>query len=189
MSYLARLKALNSEKRHPGKLQKVQEGAFCSSCTTAGRRFSKIEATSAVGAGGVATQQVAEPRAQPVPERHEAPADLEAALDDAFAGQSAIAEHAGRQPRAEAERIGTAGIERERAIVRWLNAHPPAVTDPGTCAYCRLPERREAALLPFLAGDDTHRWVHAACWPDWHQARRLAAESALAAHSRDRPAA
>jgi len=82
---------------------------------------------------------------------------------------------------AEAERQ----VAHERAIVRWLAANPPPVADPNTCAHCRQPETRDAALLPFLAGDDTHRWVHGRCWSDWHRTRRLAAERALAAGGDD----
>jgi len=70
MSYLARLKALNSEKRDPRELQKVQEGAFCSSCTTQGGRFSEIEPPSAASPPPTGLPG-SRPVARPLPELRE----------------------------------------------------------------------------------------------------------------------
>ncbi|MBM3492505.1 MAG: hypothetical protein FJX68_19110 [Alphaproteobacteria bacterium] len=118
-------------------------------------------------------------------ELRELPADGDRAATDAFEERAAILEYDAGLPRTEAERATVVEVAHECAIVRWLAANPPPVADPNTCAHCRQPETRDAALLPFLAGDDTHRWVHRRCWPDWHRARRLAAERALAAAGAD----
>jgi hypothetical protein len=65
----------------------------------------------------------------------------------------------------------------EACIVKWLNQHP-APSAPGRCTWCGKPETPSAVVLPFGAGEH-HAWLHAECWPAWHQSRRAEAEMAL----------
>ena len=66
----------------------------------------------------------------------------------------------------------------ETLVVEWLNQHPtPSV--PGHCAWCGRPESPSAMVLPFGNEPGTHTWLHAECWPAWHQARRADAVAAL----------
>ena len=46
------------------------------------------------------------------------------------------------------------------------------------CAWCRKAETPSARVLPFGAGEH-HAWLHAECWPAWHQSRRAEAVAAL----------
>src|SRR5262249_15144840 len=66
----------------------------------------------------------------------------------------------------------------EASIVEWLNQHhsPPP---PGRCAGCGRPDFPTAVVLPFGTKPGTHTWLHAECWPAWHQARRADAIVAL----------
>jgi hypothetical protein len=66
----------------------------------------------------------------------------------------------------------------EGCIVEWLNQHP-APSMPERCARCGNPESPSAVVLPFGAEPRTHAWLHAECWPAWHQARRVDAIAAL----------
>jgi hypothetical protein len=68
----------------------------------------------------------------------------------------------------------------EASIVEWLNRHP-APSPPGRCALCRRPESPSAVVLPFGVEPGTHAWLHAQCWPAWHEARRADAVAALCA--------
>jgi hypothetical protein len=68
----------------------------------------------------------------------------------------------------------------EAAIVDWLDRHP-APSPPGYCARCGRPESHSAVVLPFGTEPETHTWLHAECWPGWHQARRAEALAALRA--------
>ena len=82
---------------------------------------------------------------------------------------------------------GTADDCRARCVVEWLNQHP-APSPPGRCAWCGRPELPCAVVLPFGTEPGTHTWLHAECWPAWHQARHAETIAALAAidigHSR-----
>jgi hypothetical protein len=63
-------------------------------------------------------------------------------------------------------------------VIEWLNQHP-APSQPGRCAWCRRPESPGAVVLPFGTEPGTHAWLHAECWPGWHEARRADAIAAL----------
>ena len=68
----------------------------------------------------------------------------------------------------------------ESVVVEWLNQHP-APSAPGRCAWCGRPESPSAMVLPFGNEPGTHAWLHAECWPAWHEARRAGAVAALRA--------
>jgi hypothetical protein len=68
----------------------------------------------------------------------------------------------------------------EVRIIRWLDQHP-APSPPGVCVWCRRPESPNEVVVPFGALPGTHTWLHAECWPGWHQARRTEALRALEA--------
>ena len=63
-------------------------------------------------------------------------------------------------------------------VVEWLNQHP-APSAPGRCAWCGKAELPGAVVLPFGTEPGTHAWLHAECWPAWHQERVAAANAAL----------
>jgi hypothetical protein len=69
----------------------------------------------------------------------------------------------------------------EHCIVEWLNANPCS-SPAGRCTWCGKPETPGAMVLPFGVGE-RHAWIHAECWPAWHQSRR--AEAAIALRSMD----
>ena len=62
-------------------------------------------------------------------------------------------------------------------VVEWLNQHP-APSAPGRCAWCGRPESPGAVVVPF-GTEPGHAWLHADCWPAWHQSRRREAAMAL----------
>jgi hypothetical protein len=68
----------------------------------------------------------------------------------------------------------------EWCVVKWLDQHP-APSPPECCAWCGRPESPSAVVLPFGTEPGTHAWLHADCWPAWHEARRADAIVALAA--------
>lgn len=72
----------------------------------------------------------------------------------------------------------TGDERRACCVVEWLNRHP-APSPPGRCAWCGRPESPGAVVLPFGTEPGTHTWLHAECWPAWHQARRADAIAAL----------
>ena len=72
----------------------------------------------------------------------------------------------------------TADAWQARCIVEWLNEHP-APSPPGRCAWCGRPESPGAVVLPFGTEPETHTWLHAECWPAWHQERIAAANAAV----------
>jgi hypothetical protein len=74
----------------------------------------------------------------------------------------------------------TADKWRACCVVEWLNQHP-APSSPGRCAWCGKAESPGAVVLPFGTEPGTHTWLHAECWPAWHQARHAEAIAALAA--------
>jgi hypothetical protein len=63
-------------------------------------------------------------------------------------------------------------------VTEWLNQHP-APSAPGRCAWCGKPETPSAVVLPFGTEPQTHAWLHADCWPAWHQSRQREAVLAL----------
>jgi hypothetical protein len=65
-------------------------------------------------------------------------------------------------------------------VIEWLNQHP-APSAPGRCAWCGKAESPGAVVLPFGTEPGTHTWLHAECWPGWHQARQTDATAALGA--------
>jgi hypothetical protein len=75
---------------------------------------------------------------------------------------------------AEAETLGLSC-----RVTEWLNEHP-APSPPGRCAWCGKGESPSAVLLPFGVEPGAHAWLHAECWPVWHQARQADAIAALA---------
>jgi hypothetical protein len=68
----------------------------------------------------------------------------------------------------------------EACIAEWLNRNP-APSQAGHCAWCGRPESASAVVLPFGTDPGTHVWLHAECWPAWHEARRADAIAALSA--------
>jgi hypothetical protein len=65
----------------------------------------------------------------------------------------------------------------ESCIVEWLNFNPmPSSWD--RCTWCGKPETSSATVLPFGTGEH-HAWLHADCWPAWHQSRQAEAAAAL----------
>jgi hypothetical protein len=89
-----------------------------------------------------------------------------------FDERAGIAEYDGQQTRKQAE--ATAG---ECCVIEWLNRHPEP-SDPDRCAGCNKPGS-QCLVVPFLAGDGSHTWLHPECWEAWHQARRREAVAAL----------
>ena len=92
-----------------------------------------------------------------------------------FDERAGIAEFDGGLPREEAEARAFACC-----VVEWLNRHP-CPSAPGRCAHCAGWESPGAVVLPFGTEPGTHVWLHAECWPTWHQARRAEAVAAMAA--------
>ena len=66
----------------------------------------------------------------------------------------------------------------EACVVEWLNRNP-APSPAGRCEWCRKPEASGAIVLPFGVEPKTHTWLHAECWPAWHQRRQAQATAAL----------
>jgi hypothetical protein len=66
----------------------------------------------------------------------------------------------------------------DRCVIEWLNRHP-APSAPGRCALCGRPESPGAVVLPFGTEPGTHAWLHAECWPAWHETRWDDAMAAL----------
>ena len=98
------------------------------------------------------------------------PEDLQAFYDE----RAGIAEHDGRQTREQAEATAY-----ECCVTEWLNRHPET-SQPDCCAWCAKPGT-ECSIVPFLAGDGGHTWLHPECWEVWHRDRREKAQRALAA--------
>jgi hypothetical protein len=90
-----------------------------------------------------------------------------------FDQRAAVAEHDSGLSRAEAERLAF-----ECCVVEWLNVNP-SPSPPGRCTWCGKPEMASAVVLPFGTEPGTHAWLHAECWPAWHQVRRADAIAAL----------
>jgi len=91
-----------------------------------------------------------------------------------FGERAGFLEHDGGLVRAEAEAARAFAC----CVTEWLNQHP-APSAPGRCAWCGRPETPSAVVLPFGTEPQTHAWLHADCWPAWHQSRQREAVLAL----------
>jgi hypothetical protein len=91
-----------------------------------------------------------------------------------FDERAAILEFDGRVPRAEAEARAFA-----YCVTQWINRNPTP-SPSGRCLACGGGERTADPLLPFGTDTSGHAWVHRACWPAWHRARKDEAIAALA---------
>ena len=92
-----------------------------------------------------------------------------------FQERASIAEFDGALPRPQAEERAFACC-----IAEWLNRNP-VCSMPGRCLGCGGGNRQGDPLLPFGTETSGHAWLHGACWPAWHRARRNQAETALGA--------
>jgi hypothetical protein len=92
-----------------------------------------------------------------------------------FDERAGIAEFDGGLSRAKAEAQAL-----DHCVIEWLNRNP-AVSAFGRCLECGRGERPGDPLLPFGTEPQGHAWVHGACWPAWHQARKAEANAALRA--------
>src|SRR3954468_10182941 len=82
------------------------------------------------------------------------------------------AEEQGRVAVAATEISGDRSLE--AGVIEWLNQHP-CPSPAGRCAWCGALETAGAVVVPFGTAPGTHTWLHAECWPAWHQARRAQA--------------
>jgi hypothetical protein len=87
--------------------------------------------------------------------------------------RAAVAEFAGGLPRADAEAQAF-----ECCVVEWLNRNPTP-SGAGRCAWCGQPQTHGAVVVPYGTEPGTHAWLHAECWPAWHELRRSHAQQAL----------
>jgi hypothetical protein len=92
-----------------------------------------------------------------------------------FDERAGIAEFGGGLPRAEAEALAF-----DCCVVEWLNRNP-AWSESGRCLQCRRGADPGNPLLPFGTEPGSHAWLHGACWPAWHRARRDEAIATLRA--------
>ena len=90
-----------------------------------------------------------------------------------FDERCGIAATGGRRPHANAKKLALACC-----VVEWLNQHP-APSALGRCGGCGKAESPGSMVLPFGIEPETHTWLHAECWPGWHQARQMDAIAAL----------
>ena len=78
-------------------------------------------------------------------------------------------------PRSDAERLAF-----EDTVSQWLALHPAPPTAPQAgCVYCGKPDDPHSPLLPVLAADHGHTWLHDLCHGAWVQRRRAEAREAL----------
>ena len=96
--------------------------------------------------------------------------------------RAAIAEIDGQLTRHEAGNIAF-----DSCVVAWLHRHAVG-SDPGRCAWCEKPDREGHTIVPFLAEDNGHTWLHPECRRDWFQQRRQMAVRALGAMGLHSPA-
>jgi hypothetical protein len=68
----------------------------------------------------------------------------------------------------------------ECCIIQWLNRNP-SLSAAGRCVWCGAAESDNSVVLPFGTDPGTQAWLHAECWPAWHQARRAKAAAELQA--------
>jgi hypothetical protein len=90
-----------------------------------------------------------------------------------FHQRAAFAEFAGGLPRADAEAHAV-----ECCIVEWLNRNPTP-SAAGRCLWCGQTETHGAVVVPYGTEPGTHAWLHAECWPAWHEFRRSHAQKTL----------
>ena len=91
-----------------------------------------------------------------------------------FDERAGFLEHDGGLGRVDAETQAF-----ECCIVEWLNRNLPC-SRSDRCTWCGKSNAPSAVILPFGAGEH-HVWLHAECWPAWHQSRREEAVAALSA--------
>jgi hypothetical protein len=91
-----------------------------------------------------------------------------------FHERAGFLEHDCHLSRVEAEQRATHELE-----AQWMALHAPAPSDPQNgCVQCRK-GAGAADLLPRLARNKSHLWLHRACWPAYEKTRRAEARSAL----------
>jgi hypothetical protein len=90
-----------------------------------------------------------------------------------FEERAAVAEFNGGLTRADAEAQAF-----ECCVVQWLNRYP-GLSVGDRCMWCGRAETDDTLVLPFGTGPGTHAWLHAECWPAWHQGRRAKAVAEL----------
>jgi hypothetical protein len=83
-----------------------------------------------------------------------------------------------REPDGKPTRYDVKDRSFESFVVEWLNQHP-APSTPGRCVWCGNPETAGTIVLPFGTEPESHTWLHAECWTDWHRARKVEAIAAL----------
>lgn len=88
--------------------------------------------------------------------------------------RAGIAEHDGKQPRDEAERMAY-----EHCIVRWLHQNPTQHDDDNVCPYCLKSTDRTSK--PVLNGRGGHVWIHDGCHEPYIAHRRQDAVAELKA--------
>jgi hypothetical protein len=89
-----------------------------------------------------------------------------------FEDRAAAADDGGL-PRADAEAQAL-----ECCLVEWLNRNPtPSVA--GRCSWCGQSESHGAVIVPYGTEPGPHVWLHAECWPAWHELRRSNARRVL----------
>jgi hypothetical protein len=75
-------------------------------------------------------------------------------------------------------RLGAERAAFDNLLVERMNAtHPDTPSE--RCAHCGRPETPDATLKPIGWGV-RHAWLHDRCWPEWREARRVAAIAKMA---------
>jgi hypothetical protein len=90
----------------------------------------------------------------------------------AFHERAGFLEYDCHVPRHDAERRA---LDELQARWRALHPMPPSDHDSG-CVQCG---GKNGSLVPHLARDRSHFWLHPACWPAFDKARRAEAMAAL----------
>ena len=92
-----------------------------------------------------------------------------------FNERAAVREFDGRMSRSEAERHAF-----EDTVAQWMALHPAPPTEVcHGCAHCGLPSTPDDPLLPILAADHGHTWIHDHCHARWLETRRAIARTTL----------
>jgi hypothetical protein len=89
--------------------------------------------------------------------------------------RAGIAEFDGGLSRSQAEQRAFACC-----VVEWLNRNTVS-SMPGRCLGCGGSDHSHDPLLPYGIEPTGHAWLHARCWPTWHQDRKAEAVAVLAA--------
>ena len=92
-----------------------------------------------------------------------------------FDERAGIAEFDGGLSRSQAEQGAFACC-----VVEWLNRNTVS-SMPGRCLGCGGSNHSHDPLLPYGIEPTGHAWLHARCWPSWHQDRKAEAVAVLAA--------